>query len=122
MLRCFNPRACVRRDLRDLPCSVIWIGFQSTRLRKARPQTEGTPRQCLEFQSTRLRKARPTRVVSVDVQINGFNPRACVRRDRGGLPISLRVHCFNPRACVRRDQRRQVAIPEKSGVSIHAPA
>src|SRR5690554_5320911 len=36
-LRCFNPRACVRRDINNLLPDSGGTEFQSTRLREARP-------------------------------------------------------------------------------------
>ena len=80
----FNPRACVRRDIKEVP----------------------GPERIVEFQSTRLRKARRAKSCRTRRRSRCFNPRACVRRDGCVQSTNPRQKCFNPRACVRRDYPR----------------
>ena len=46
--------------------------------------------------------------------VDGFNPRACVRRDDDLSPGLMVPWCFNPRACVRRDPRPTTYPPRES--------
>ena len=78
--QCFNPRACVRRDLPRLETWKDIAKFQSTRLREARQNWDHFSLPIPEFQSTRLREARPE-LISSTTSLLSFNPRACVRRD-----------------------------------------
>ena len=118
--------------------------FQSTRLREARHLHQGSRVYIAGFQSTRLREARRHSPPPLRRATPGFNPRACVRRDREAERM-MREHntfqstrlrearrgsfispyfwhaSFNPRACVRRDHVPP-PVHRGEGVSIHAPA
>ena len=120
------------------------MGFQSTRLREARPEgrfiSNGRP----PFQSTRLREARQLTRLGM-IAATGFQStrlreaRRQARRQRrparrfqstrlrearrcrwtGCARIS---RSFNPRACVRRDDLVSHWMDVNPRVSIHAPA
>ena len=65
---CFNPRACVRRDVRDFQPTLYVKTFQSTRLREARREMWTVSATRVVFQSTRLREARPEKELQAYVK------------------------------------------------------
>ena len=77
--RCFNPRACVRRDQ-----IANQAGIQG-------------------MVSIHAPVCGATFLFGVDISGTCFNPRACVRRDGFLIQLKIIFNCFNPRACVRRD-------------------
>ena len=126
----FNPRAYVRHDSAGSLCSAASL-FQSTCLREARLQLNGTAKSLGVFQSTCLREARrltfyfnPTTILfqstclrearrseaSTTTNGSNFNPRAYVRHDNGGGKRRVVDRHFHPRAYVRHD----VSVPART--------
>ena len=113
----------VRLD--DVIDHVYTFKFQSTHLREVRQHAARDNIIPKMFQSTHLREVRRCRYGRRPRPRSRFNPRTCVRCDRGGVGVTAMSQrfqsthlrevrrsswwscvarcCFNPRTCVRCD-------------------
>ena len=98
--RRFNPRARAGRDRYCMIAVFLYIMFQSTRPRGARPWNK-------EY-------SYPTGAVSIHAPARGATPS-------GASGKTSRL-CFNPRARAGRDRQALDLVGKQGYVSIHAPA